>query len=673
MRLAPLFPIIILAVAPAVFGGSSPGLPDFSGLSLDELANIKVTSFTSKEQKLSQVAGAVYVINQEQIARSGLTSVPELLRLVPGVEVAQVNGNQWSVSVRGSIGVYSNKLLVLIDGRSVYSPVFSGVYWDMGMPLLENIERIEVIRGPGATIWGANAVLGVINIITKSSKDTHGTTITSGVGSSERGFGSASVGGAVGSTNYRVYFGGSDHDALSQLSGVSAGDGWSSVQGGFRLDGSHGKDIWMLEGSLFRAPENGTGIAPSLATQSLAANPYRITAVAADLTGEWRRRVGETGEFRLSSWFDYADRPQPVAYEAETRTWDGEAQYDFTAGRHSISVGGGERVIATAIRSDGEIVFSPQDSTYADLNAFAQDEIHFAHDAVLVTLGAKLEHVHFSGWGQEPSANLLWTPRKHHSFWISAARALRTPSLFEVDVSDPYNFQPASAATAGLPVLSSLVGSAAYLPESVRDFEAGYRGQISNVFSVDLALFYDQISNLRSFTSENPVLMLSPAPYLSVPVVAGNSAAATGRGAESSIVWQVFKDWKVEGSYTYNITGSWVAASAPAGSMVGDGIQPARNNWRLQSYLNLSKSWKLDTFLYRTGTVGAVNTYQPGLPVPSYSRLDVRLGYRTGPHWQLSLAGQNLLQARHLEGEPELLTAASYVKRGVYLKSTWQF
>jgi iron complex outermembrane receptor protein len=214
--------IIVIAAASLAFGADQTTLPDFSDLSLEELANIKVTSFTKKEQKLSQVAGAIYVINQEQIARSGLTSVSELLRLVPGVDVAQVNGNQWSVSVRGTVGVYSNKLLVLIDGRSIYTAAFAGVYWDLGMPLLDDIDRIEVIRGPGATIWGANAVLGVINIITKSSRDTHGTTITAGGGSTERAFGSATMGGAFGSMNYRVFFGGADKAPLSQASGAKA-------------------------------------------------------------------------------------------------------------------------------------------------------------------------------------------------------------------------------------------------------------------------------------------------------------------------------------------------------------------------------------------------------------------------------------------------------------------
>jgi iron complex outermembrane recepter protein len=673
-RVASCTLIVLAAGASMAFGADQTVLPDFGALSLDQLANIKITSFTRKQQTLSQVAGAVYVITQEQIARSGLTSVPELLRLAPGLDVAQVNGNQWSVSARGPVGVYSNKLLVMIDGRSIYSAVFSGVYWELGMPLLDDIERIEVIRGPGATIWGANAVLGVINIITKSSRDTHGTTITSGAGSSERAFGSARMGGVKGLTGYRVYVGGSGEAPLSRASGADADDARSSVQGGFRLDGSHRKYTWMLEGDLFRGVENNTGINPSVATRDIVESPAHFETSAGNLTGELRRRLGETGELRLQSSFDFADRPEPQASEVETRTWDTELQYDFKVGNvNNLSVGGGERLIANKVSPGGEVTFSPTQLTYANLNAFVQDEMHFAHDALLVTVGAKLEHNHFGGRGLEPSANMLWMPTKQHSLWISAARPLRTPSLFEIGVDAPYTIYPASAATGGLPILSRIDGSAAFSAESVKDFEAGYRGQMSKTFSTDLTVFYDQLSNVRSFIAGNPVFDPSPVPHLEVVALTGNGAASTAKGAEGSIAWQVLPEWKLQGSYTYDIVNSWLSSSAVPGSVYAGGKQPSRNKWGLQSYVSLSRSWTLDSFLYWTSQASPQNTFGPDILVPSYTRLDIRLGYKAGRHWQLGLAGQNLLQARHLEALAELLSAHSYVKRGVYLKSTWQF
>jgi len=663
---------IALAAASRAFGQTN--LPDFGNLSLDQLANIKVTSFTNKEQKLSQVAGAVYVITKEQIARSGLTSVPELLRLAPGVDVARVNGNQWSISIRETVGVYSNKLLVLIDGRSIYSPVFSGVYWELGMPLLDDIERIEVIRGPGATIWGANAVLGVVNIITRNSGDTHGTTVTAGAGSSDRAFGSVTTGGSFGSTNYRGYFGGYDNEPLRTASGARADDGLSNVQGGFRLDGSHKRDTWTIEGDLFRTEENDTAENPSLAAQSVVYSPSQFTSLAANLTGEWRRRLGETGELRFSSYYDYANRPEPQAASVEARTWDAAVQYDFKAGHiHNLSVGGGERLITDKV-SLGEITFFPDNLTYVNLNGFAQDEMHFVHDTLLFTAGAKLERNHFGGWGPEPSANLLWMPRKHHSLWISAARPLRTPSLFEIAVDAPFNFTPASPATGGLPVLGLFAGSPTFSTESVKDFEAGYRAQLSKAFSADVTGFYDQFSNIRSFVLGSPVFVPAPVPHLELTASTANGGAATGKGAESSIAWQVLPDWKLEGSYTFMLIDTWLTGTAPPGSLNGGGKEPSRNKWRLQSYVNLSKSWTLDGFLYWTSAGSPVTNYgQANVLIPAYTRFDIRLGYKVNRFFQLSLAGQNLLDARHIEASSELLTAYSYVNRSVYLKSTWQF
>ena len=656
-------------------------LPDFGDLTLDQLANVKITSFTKKDQVLSQVAGAAYVITQEQIRRSGLTSVPELLRLVPGIHVAQLNGDQWSVSARGTVGAYSNKLLVLIDGRSIYSPVFSGVYWDLGMPLLDNIERIEVILGPGATIWGANAVSGVIDIITRSSQDTHGDkhgmTVTSGAGSSERAFGSVSVGGTIGaSTTFRGYYGGSDSEPLSLASGASADDGRSSMQTGFRLDGEHQNSSWMLEGDLFRGVDNNTGINPDVATQSQINGPANFNTLAGNVNGEWRHTFSQNRELKIQSYYDYANRPIPQISELVTRTWDTELQYNLKAGSvHNFSVGGGERLIFEKVSSGGEVTFNPSQLTYVNLNAFAQDEMHFAHDKLLLTAGAKLEDNHFGGLAVEPSVNLMWLPTKRHSVWISAARSLRTPSLFDEAVDSPFTIIPASAATGGLPVLDHTGGSPGFSAEVLKDVQAGYRSQLSKTFTLDLAVFYDRYSSLRTFAPGSPVFASEPLPHLDVTGYVANGASAVGKGAEGSLAWQVLPSWKLEASYTYNLINQWLNPADPRGSVLdtSGGKEPPRSEWRLQSYINLSKTWELDSFLYWTGVASPVNLLGPDIFIPAYTRLDVRLGYKVGPGWQLSLAGQNLLEPRHLEGIPELLTDYSYVKRGIYLKSTWRF
>jgi iron complex outermembrane receptor protein len=459
------------------------------------------------------------------------------------------------------------------------------------------------------------------------------------------------MGGVWGATNYRAYVGSADNAALSQRTGGSANDGLTNVQGGFKLDGSRRKNTWMLDGDLFRGAENNIGVRPSLATQSIVESPSHFITSAGSLNAEWRHRWGETGELRIQSTYDFADRPEPQASEVETRTWDTELQYDYKAGQvHNLSFGTGERLISFKSDPDGTVTFS-SDLTYTNLNGFVQDEMHFVHDTLLVTLGAKLEHNHFGGWDSEPSAIVLWMPRKHHSFWISASRSIHTPSLFEVAVDAPFGVFPGSLTTGGLPVLARFAGSPAFSSESVRDFEAGYKGQISRIFSVDAALFYDQFSNIRSFVSGTPVVTFSPIPHLDLAESTANGAGAIGKGGEASFGWQILQDWKLEGSYTYSLITPWLSSSAAPGSVDGGGKEPSRNKWRLQSYLNLSKNWKLDAFLYWTGRGSPVTTAgQSNVPVPPYTRLDLRLGYKVGRHWQLSLAGQNLLQSRHLEG-----------------------
>jgi iron complex outermembrane recepter protein len=659
----------------ALFASGQSAVPDLTELSLDELSNIKITSFTKKQQKLSQVAGAVYVITQEQIIRSGLTSVPELLRLAPGLEVARLNGTQWSVSARGFGGEFANKLLVLIDGRSIYTPTFSGVYWDVGMPLLEDIDRIEVIRGPGATVWGANAVLGVIDIITKSTAESKGTLLTAAAGTAERAFGGARIGGADGNTGYRVSVSGYDHSQLQTAGGQGANDGWQSVQGEFRLDGSaHGnRDTWMLEGDLFRGFENTNAINPSITAQAFVSSPSSFDTTSGSLTGEWRRRVSETSEFRVQSYFDYLNRPEPQASKVASRTGDLELQYDFVAGkRNNLSLGAGDRIINLDIDTQQLYTFGRGNLTYDNVNGFAQDEIHFLNDRLLFTAGAKIEHNHFGGWAFEPSANLVWIPNKHHSLWTSVARAVRTPTLFETTVDAPVALIPGSSQTYDLPVLVSVFGSRTFGNELVNDFEAGYRQELSNKVSLDIDLFYDRFSNLRAFSPGALSLVPGQDPYILYSEIFSNSYRGRGKGAEATVTWQVFRDWKLASSYSYNILSTQPNSSAPPGTADGSGQDPARDKVKIQSYWNVSKAVQLDTFLYSNSAEAASTTYL-NLNIPAYMRLDVRLGYRINSHWQLSVAGQNLLEPRHLEGVPELLSGYSYVDRGVYLKSTWKF
>jgi iron complex outermembrane recepter protein len=638
-------------------------------MSLEELTQIEVVSFRNKVQKLSRVPGAIYVITREEIERSGMSSVPELLRLVPGLHVARVNGSQWAIGSRGTVGVTQPRLLVLIDGRSIYTPIFSGVYWDMGMPLLEDIDRIEVIRGPGATIWGANAVLGVINIVTRHSKETQDTLVVAGGGSGDRAFGRVRFGGATKSFSWRGYAVAEDHAALSQVSGGSAGDGWNTEQAGFRMDGEREHSSWMLEGSASVNPGRLTSMLPSLEARGFARAPMDMDNAAGNLTGEYRRLVGKTGELRANFYYDQIRRQHTVDRIAHVRTWNGDVRYDFAAGdRHSLSAGGGARTILESVPGTGGAYLSPESMDCTNYNVFAQDEVSLLRDRLILTLGAKLEHNPFTGWGAEPSASLLWQASKHHTFWASGARALRTPSFVERSI-----ILPLLVAQAGtLPVFLIGFGNSQVRDEVVTDYQVGYRADPKPWLSLSISLYRDNYQHFRSVTPGMAVLQMTPIPALIVNNLLTNLADGNGKGAETTVTWQHYRSWKLEGSHTYGATRAFPMATAPAGTMAVDLSNPPRNQWVLRSSWNVGRHVETDvnTFWWgRTASEGFLGRMES----QPYTRLDVRIGYKVGENWTLSVTGQNLLTPRHFEGLPEALTDYSYVTRGVTFKSVWRF
>jgi iron complex outermembrane recepter protein len=655
-------------------GGS--GRRDLAALSLEELSQIEVTSFRNKAQKLGRVAGAVYVITRDEIERSGLSSVPELLRLVPGLHVAQVNGSQWSIGSRGTAGVMQPRLLVLIDGRSIYTPVFSGVFWDMGMPMLEDIERIEVIRGPGATIWGANAVLGVINIVTRSSKDTQGGLAAGGVGSRDRGSGRVRFGGSAKGVSWRAYALAEDHAALSKAGGESANDGWNAEQAGFRMDGERERASWMLEGSASTNFGRLTNQIASLDAQGFVAVPMSMLNSAGNLTGEYRRAVARNGELRVNVYFDQVRRQNTVDRIAHTRTWNGEVRYDFAVrDRHSMSAGLGVRAMAESVPGTGGTAhFNPSEMEYANYNGFAQDEISLLGDRVFLTLGAKLEHNPFTHWGLEPSSSLLWEVNRHHSVWVSAARALRTPSFVERAIDSPLLVIPASAQTGGLPVEVDKRGSALFGNENVTDYQAGYRGEVTRALSLSVSVYRDRYQHLRSVTTGSPGFQRQPIPSLLAIASFTNYTDGNGKGIESTLAWQPRRwgNWRLEGSHTYGTLRLWAMATAPAGTLLIDAFNPPRNQWTLRPSWNLTRRIEADMGTFWTGHTVS-RSYLGDVDSPAYARVDVRIGYKVGERWTVSVTGQNLLTPRHVEGMPETLTGYSYVTRGVSLSSVWRF
>jgi len=665
--------LAVLLVNP-LLADTGDKLPDFSSLSLEELSAVKVTSVSKKEQKLSRVAAAVYVMTQEEIHRSGMTNVADLLRLVPGISVARLNSSSWAVTSRGFNGRYAANLLVLIDGRSVYTPIFGGVYWDMSMPLLNDINRIEVIRGPGASIWGANAVNGVINIITKSAGEVKGTSVEAGGGTAERAFGQIRYGSqATAGISYRTYLNASDHSALQTPYGQKGGDGWSDEQGGFRVDGTRRNSGWQLEGDLYRNQRSEVGDLPSpQAGFAQVLSNQHFTGTSANVAFEWHRQLTEGTDLKINSYYDFMSRPEPGAALVETRTGDFEIQYHAAEKYHDISVGLSDRVNYVGGPPSGIISMNPSQLTYQVGSGFAQDEIHLAQDRVLLTAGIKLEHDFFAGWRPQPTVRALWAPNKHHSAWAAISRATQTPTVYERDVTAEVESEAASPSTFGLPVVAAVTGSAAYQPSIMTAYEIGYREQVSTQFSIDIAGFYDSYRQLQTENLGNLSLVLGSQPYLLQQVAFTNNLNAVARGGEISAMYHPFSRWKLAASYSHLDVHPHMLATAPADTLNPSETATPRNNWKIQSFLNLAQAVQLDTLLFTSGAVISP-AYPTAIVVPPHTRLDVRLGWRVSPRFEISVSGQDLLNPRHLELVPEAGTVVREAIRGYYLRTTWRF
>src|SRR5882672_1669541 len=463
-------------------------------VSLEELGQIEVTTASKVPVKASRTPAAIYVITQEDIRRSGATSIAEALRLAPGVEVARVDSNTWSLGVRGFGSALSRSVLVLIDGRSVYTPLFAGVYWQVQDTLLEDVERIEVIRGPGGTIWGANAVNGVINIITKNAKDTHGAMLSVGGGNVDQGAGVFRYGGSNGAgLNYRVYGMGftrgpefhADHRNF---------DDWRMAQAGFRADwDKNSRDTLTLQGDIYHE------IAGETTTFALYSPPSQVVADAngkfsgGNVMARWKRAVNEKSDFQIQAYYDYTRHFEPEFGETR-KTFDVDFLDHLTLpGQQNFLWGLGVRWSpGKAIPRVPTIDFLPHELTDSIYSGFVQDEIPFFHHRFSLTVGSKFEHNNYTGFEIQPSARLLWNLSSHQSLWGSVTRAVRTPSRLDEDIQ-----LTAFATTTPLPIYLRVSGDGHFKSEQLVAYEAGYRTLVAAHGYVDLAVFHNNRSEER--------------------------------------------------------------------------------------------------------------------------------------------------------------------------------
>jgi iron complex outermembrane receptor protein len=661
------FTFVLLAIANGVV--AQKPVTDLTNTSLEDLMNIEVTSVSKKEEKLFRTAAAVYVITQEDIRRSGLMSLPELLRLVPGLQVARIDGSKWAISARGFNGRLANKLLVLVDGRSVYSPETSGVYWEVQDLPLEDIERIEVIRGPGGTLWGANAVNGVINIITKSTQDTTGGVVTAGAGSEERGFGSIRYGANLGSNaSYRVYGKYFNRAELVDAAGREAKDAQQQGRVGGRIEWQPSeRDELTMEGDFYRTSLHENPTAVSLADPFAPPTNRPGEFSGGHIMGRWARTSSKTSDTSLQIYYDSFSR-NLFELTDHIATFDIDFQHHQALGaRQDLVWGVGYRRVSHQANgnSSSPIQFNPQAKGVNLFSGFAQDEITVVKDRLRLILGVKLEHNYLSGFEAQPSVRLSWTPSRRQTVWAAGSRAVRTPSRSQQDMR--VNFQ-AFPGPGGLPVIAVVLGSTNPKSEVLRAYEIGYRVQPHRRFSLDVATFYNVYDRLISFEPGLPFFEADPPLVrLVVPTYYGNLMSGETYGLEASANLDISRRWKLRGSYSFlreqlhpDIT------SRDTVSEAAEGDNP-RHQFQLHSYLKFSRNVDFDTSLYRVSSL-------KGQLVAGYTRIDSALSWHLGENVEASGGVQNLLDKRHAEfNGVDTLVSPSQVRRSVYGKMIFRF
>jgi iron complex outermembrane recepter protein len=642
---------------------------DLTNLQIEDLMNVDVTSASKKEQKLSRVPAAIFVITQEEIRRSGATNIPDLLRMVPGLEVAQVTPSVWAISARGFNGQYSNKLLVLIDGRTVYTPLFSGVYWDAQDVPLASIDRIEVIRGPGATVWGANAVNGVINIMTKIARETPGGMATSEGGNLDHGAGMVRYGGRIGARGaYRAFADGFEIGSFLTPDHQNAQDDWYRFHGGFRLDEEvSAKDSLTMEGEAIRgnAGEMVTTIV-SLLPPVNANLALRDRFSGWSVLGQWKHVLSPGSETTLQAYFDRSNRGD-TTYGYGLNTFDVDFQHHGVWRRRQDFVWGlGYRLNSDNSAREFRFSVNPQALTYQIFSSFVQDEIALRPDHLYVSVGTKLEHDYFNGFNLQPTARVTWAPEGQDMVWAAVSGAQRTPSRGETAFRENEAVYPGPD---NLPILISVFGNPAQKNEHLIATEAGFRRAWTDRLSFDSALFFNQYQDLLSGEPGATRLEADPPPvHLLMPITIGNLLHGETHGIEAFASLKLADRWTLSPGYTFltmHLHRDATGLDVGTGPETEGGIP--NQQAQLRSNVNLPWHWEWTTSAYFVGRLAAPK-------IASYTRLDVNLVWHPSDKMSLGVVGQNLLQDLHQEYSSSVLTVTpSLVRRSAYARLTWRF
>ncbi len=633
---------------------SESSIQSLKNMSIEQLMNLDVTSVARHSQKLLDAPSAIQVVTGDDIEESGASSIPEALRLADNLDVAQKNSHDWGISARGFNTDLANKLLVMIDGRTVYTPLFSGVFWDEQDYLLKDIDRIEVISGPGGTQWGANAVNGVINITTKNAKDTQGLYAEGGGGTELRDFAGVRYGGTLAPGVYfRIYGKYADHGDQVLANGASATDSWSKAQGGFRIDSEASPDnTFTLQGDAYGGHDN-------LQTGG------QDRTNGGNVLGRWVRTFSDESDLHLQLYYDRTHLTDPVSafmlgklviappgtLKDDLSTYDLDFQHRFPLGEYNrILWGLGYRFTDDEVVNAPALAFFPATLEQRLFSGFAQDEIALGQDWSFIA-GSKFEHNDYTGFEAEPNARLKWNVGPARMLWAAISRAVRTPSRIDRDLSEP-----------APPHIVVLRGDANFTSESVMAYEAGYRTQLWSKFTASLSTFYNYYDNVRS-TSTTPKTVL--------PFYFANNLEGETYGAEFSGTYQVAGNWRLHAGY--DLLKEHLRIK-PGETDLNDALNETSDpeqQWSLRSSLDLPQNVELDTTLRWVGTLHNNNGPTPGT-VPSYFELDARLGWQATQNLELSVVGENLLHHHHPEyGFPG--PTREEILRSVYGKAEWRY
>ena len=665
----------------------------FLDLNLKEVLGLEITSVSKKPQTISQAAAAVHVITSDDIRRSGAATIAEALRLAPGLQVAQLSASAWAIGARGLTGRFANKLLVLMDGRSVYTPTFSGVYWDVQDTVLADIDRIEVIRGPGASLWGSNAVSGVINIITKSAAATQGTQVWAAAGDEERGLGAARVGGRLGELgHWRAYAKAFERDgSVLQDSGTDGNDNWRQQRMGWRADLTPGAGHSVtVQGDLYRGHSNESTVFNRLTPPYKSVAPSRQQVSGWNMLGRWQHDLSQTDSFTLQATLDDTDRDWPAHLDESRQSFDLDFQYRTRRQPgHDLVFGAGWRHSrdrtspADTGPASGALPYAtlqPQSARRSLASLFVQDDITLRERELILTLGAKLEKPDDAGWKVQPNLRLLWTAKEDTTLWASAARAVRTPSRIDRDGQVIQTvFAPGSQDNPlPLPVVLQTRGTAG--TETMVAYEVGWKQRVSPTVSVDLALFSNRFSHLRTVgyaeLSCQPSGALVSAGCFMMPrqthavqwVRAANDAEGRSHGFELAATWRALQQLRIDFSVAQvktrivELPGQGTTDREKGAPERQWGLRAA---WTPRADLDFNLQWR---------RVGRLEEPAVGMSIPAYAELDLRLAWRPTSALELAVVGRNLLDKRHAETASELLDLPQMqIQRAWQAQLSWKF